>query len=89
MVTFTRPCPIKDIRTHTCTTRETHRLFLSTLETPTAAITTEYWEECRGLYAPFESGQKSGSADVYLHEMPGGQVRGLCMYVCMFLCLID
>lgn len=20
----------------------------------------EYWEECRGLYAPFESGQKSG-----------------------------
>ena len=31
----------------------------------------EYWEECRGLYAPFESGQKSGSADVYIHEMPG------------------
>lgn len=24
----------------------------------------EYWEECRGLYAPFESGQKTGSADV-------------------------
>lgn len=36
----------------------------------------EYWEECRGLYAPFESGQKSGSADVYIHEMPGKfQVR--------------
>lgn len=31
----------------------------------------DYWEECRGLYAPFESGQKSGSADVYNHEMPG------------------
>ena len=37
----------------------------------------EYWEECRGIYAPFESGQKSGSADVYLHEMPGGQYTNL------------
>ena len=36
----------------------------------------EYWEEARGLYAPFESGQKSGNSDVYDHEMPGGQVRG-------------
>ena len=24
----------------------------------------EYWEECRLLYAPFESGQKTGSSDV-------------------------
>ena len=37
----------------------------------------EYWEEARGLYAPFESGQKSGSADVYDHEMPGGQYTNL------------
>lgn len=37
----------------------------------------DYWEECRGLYAPFESGQKSGSADVYTHEMPGGQYTNL------------
>ena len=37
----------------------------------------EYWEECRGLYAPFESGQKSGSSDVYVHEMPGGQYTNL------------
>ena len=29
----------------------------------------EYWEDARGLYTPFESGQKSGSADVYDHEM--------------------
>jgi pyruvate carboxylase len=36
-----------------------------------------YWEEARGLYAPFESGQKSGSADVYIHEMPGGQYTNL------------
>jgi pyruvate carboxylase len=37
----------------------------------------EYWEECRGIYAPFESGQKTGSSDVYDHEMPGGQYTNL------------
>jgi pyruvate carboxylase len=37
----------------------------------------EYWEECRGLYGPFESGQKTGSSDVYVHEMPGGQYTNL------------
>ena len=36
-----------------------------------------YWEQCRSLYAPFESGLKSGSADVYVHEMPGGQYTNL------------
>jgi pyruvate carboxylase len=36
-----------------------------------------YWEQVRGLYAPFESGLKSGSADVYMHEMPGGQYTNL------------
>eukprot|EP00510_Aplanochytrium_minuta_P002078 CAMPEP_0184028624 /NCGR_PEP_ID=MMETSP0954-20121128/14951_1 /TAXON_ID=627963 /ORGANISM="Aplanochytrium sp, Strain PBS07" /LENGTH=1143 /DNA_ID=CAMNT_0026313503 /DNA_START=209 /DNA_END=3637 /DNA_ORIENTATION=- len=37
----------------------------------------EYWEMCREVYGPFESGQKSGSADVYSHEMPGGQYTNL------------
>ncbi|DAZ99854.1 TPA: hypothetical protein N0F65_008597 [Lagenidium giganteum] len=37
----------------------------------------DYWEAMRGVYGPFESGQKSGSADVYLHEMPGGQYTNL------------
>lgn len=36
-----------------------------------------YWEECRALYAPFESGQKSGSSDVYINEIPGGQYTNL------------
>lgn len=36
-----------------------------------------YWEEVRSLYAPFESGQLSGSSDVYLHEIPGGQYTNL------------
>ncbi len=37
----------------------------------------DYWEQVRGLYAPFESGLKSGSSDVYVHEMPGGQYTNL------------
>jgi len=36
-----------------------------------------YWEDVRSLYAPFESGQLSGSSDVYYHEIPGGQYTNL------------
>ena len=36
-----------------------------------------YWEAARGLYSPFESGLKCGGADVYVHEMPGGQYTNL------------
>lgn len=32
-----------------------------------------YWETVREYYAPFESGLKSGTAEVYHHEIPGGQ----------------
>jgi pyruvate carboxylase len=37
----------------------------------------DYWEECRQVYSPFESGQLTGSADVYQHEIPGGQFTNL------------
>ncbi|MFV8749747.1 pyruvate carboxylase [Nannocystaceae bacterium ST9] len=37
----------------------------------------DYWEQVRNLYAPFESGLRSGGADVYQHEMPGGQSTNL------------
>lgn len=37
----------------------------------------DYWEGVRTLYAPFESGQLSGSSDVYQHEIPGGQYTNL------------
>lgn len=40
-------------------------------------LINDYWEQCRQIYAPFESGQKSGSSDVYRHEMPGGQYTNL------------
>ena len=36
-----------------------------------------YWEQARALYSPYESGIKAGSADVYIHEMPGGQYTNL------------
>jgi pyruvate carboxylase len=39
--------------------------------------TADYWDEIRRQYAPFETGQIASSADVYLHEMPGGQYANL------------
>ncbi|KAL3135464.1 hypothetical protein ABBQ38_005949 [Trebouxia sp. C0009 RCD-2024] len=36
-----------------------------------------FWEQTRGLYAPFESDVRSASSDVYQHEMPGGQFTNL------------
>ncbi|MDB5106326.1 MAG: pyruvate carboxylase [Fibrobacteres bacterium] len=33
----------------------------------------DFWEVAREPYAPFECGLKAGTADVYRHEMPGGQ----------------
>ena len=38
---------------------------------------SRYWEGVRKLYAPFEADIKSGTAEVYLHEMPGGQYTNL------------
>ena len=36
-----------------------------------------YWEVVREYYSPFESIQKSSTAEVYHHEMPGGQYTNL------------
>ncbi|HMO51205.1 MAG TPA: pyruvate carboxylase [Kiritimatiellia bacterium] len=36
-----------------------------------------YWEQARALYYPFESGMLATTAEVYRHEMPGGQVTNL------------
>ncbi len=38
---------------------------------------SHYWEGVRRQYAPFESDLRSGTADVYRHEMPGGQYTNL------------
>lgn len=37
----------------------------------------DYFEGVRRFYAPFESDIRSGTADVYHHEMPGGQYTNL------------
>jgi pyruvate carboxylase len=38
---------------------------------------SDYWERVREYYAPFDVAPKTGSAEVYLHEMPGGQYTNL------------
>jgi pyruvate carboxylase len=38
---------------------------------------SDYFEGVRRYYAPFESDIRSGTADVYRHEMPGGQYTNL------------
>jgi pyruvate carboxylase len=38
---------------------------------------SDYWEVVREHYYPFEEGVKSGTAEVYDHEMPGGQFTNL------------
>ncbi|HMO25117.1 MAG TPA: pyruvate carboxylase subunit B, partial [Tepidisphaeraceae bacterium] len=37
----------------------------------------EYWQAVREQYYPFEEGTKSPTAEVYQHEMPGGQFTNL------------
>ena len=38
---------------------------------------SNYWENVREYYYPFESGLKAGTAEVFLHEIPGGQYSNL------------
>ena len=38
---------------------------------------SNYWETVRSYYYPFESGLKAGTAEVYQHEIPGGQYSNL------------
>lgn len=38
---------------------------------------SNYWEDIREYYYPFESGLKAGTAEVYSHEIPGGQYSNL------------
>lgn len=38
---------------------------------------SKYWDAVRTYYYPFESGLKSGTSEVYQHEIPGGQYSNL------------
>ncbi|MBP7951240.1 MAG: pyruvate carboxylase, partial [Verrucomicrobiales bacterium] len=37
----------------------------------------DYWAAVRAFYAPFDTSEPYGTAEVYLHEMPGGQYTNL------------
>ncbi len=38
---------------------------------------SDYWETVLSFYQPFDSAPRSGTAEVYEHEMPGGQYTNL------------
>ena len=38
---------------------------------------SDYWETVRKFYFPFDTSPPHGTAEVYLHEMPGGQFTNL------------
>ena len=38
---------------------------------------SDYWEQVLAFYKPFDSAPRSGTAEVYEHEMPGGQYTNL------------
>jgi pyruvate carboxylase len=38
---------------------------------------SDYWEAVANYYAPFNTAPRAGTADVYNHEMPGGQYTNL------------
>ncbi|MBW4050864.1 MAG: pyruvate carboxylase [Proteobacteria bacterium] len=40
-------------------------------------LLSSYWEQVRRLYAAFESDIRSGTSEVYVHGMPGGQYTNL------------
>lgn len=47
------------------------------LDNDTINDLSDYWEEILTHYEPFYSAPRSGTAEVYLHEMPGGQYTNL------------
>ncbi len=47
------------------------------LDLPTLNEFSDYWEKVREYYSVFDIAPKTGSAEVYLHEMPGGQYTNL------------
>ena len=40
-------------------------------------LVSDYWEEVLAQYEPFDSAPRAGTAEVYEHEMPGGQYTNL------------
>ncbi|HRK31180.1 MAG TPA: pyruvate carboxylase [Tepidisphaeraceae bacterium] len=49
----------------------------TTIDLDAANQVSDYWERVRSFYYPFEEDIKTGTAEVYQHEMPGGQYTNL------------
>ena len=49
----------------------------SGLNLPSLNEFSDYWERVLPFYAPFDTAPRWGTAEVYLHEMPGGQFTNL------------
>ena len=47
------------------------------LDTSALNECSDYWEQVRNYYLPFDNGPRSGDAKVYQHEIPGGQYTNL------------
>ncbi|MEM9280859.1 MAG: pyruvate carboxylase, partial [Verrucomicrobiota bacterium] len=47
------------------------------LDTDALDAMSDYWEEVLEFYTPFNTAPRAGSAEVYVHEMPGGQFTNL------------
>ncbi|MEP4079212.1 pyruvate carboxylase [Haloferula sp.] len=47
------------------------------LDPDTLNDVSDYWEEVLAQYEPFDSAPRAGTAEVYEHEMPGGQYTNL------------
>ncbi len=47
------------------------------LDTEALQEFTDYWAAVRSFYKPFDTSEPYGTAEVYLHEMPGGQYTNL------------
>ncbi|HLK62837.1 MAG TPA: pyruvate carboxylase [Bryobacteraceae bacterium] len=54
-----------------------HTKRASSIDIDALNLCADYWETVREYYAPFDTGPKSGTAEVYIHEMPGGQYTNL------------
>jgi pyruvate carboxylase len=49
----------------------------SQLDLDALNVCADYWETVRQYYRPFDNAPPAGTAEVYLHEMPGGQYTNL------------
>lgn len=47
------------------------------LDVPSLNAFSDYWETVRDYYYPYESGLKASAAEVFEHEIPGGQFSNL------------